>query len=237
MIQFNLLPDVKVEYIKTKRLKRILLLSAIAASGVSVFILFLTFSYAAVQKRHLSNLDKDVDRISTELKSNPELTKILSVQNQLNTLPSLYDGRPAVDRLPGYLDQTTPQGVGIGRLTLDLSLSTIEITGEADNLQLVNSYVDTLKYTIFKSDEEGAVEAAAFTNVVLTQFGRDSETADFVINVTFDPLIFDVSKKISLTVPQLVTTRSQGTAAELFDGSGPVETDETTEEGAENGGQ
>src|SRR5687768_13026732 len=108
MIQFNLLPDVKIAYIRTKRLKRLMLVSSVVAIIVSVVLILFMISFVTVQKRHVGNLDKDIDRLIAEIESIPELDKILTVQNQLNALPALYAGRPAVTRLPSYLDQTTP---------------------------------------------------------------------------------------------------------------------------------
>lgn len=233
MIQFNLLPDVKVQYMKTKQLKRVMLLASLLVTAVSVLFLFLTFSYTAFQKRHLSNLDTDITKLVGEFESNTELTKILSVQNQLSALPALYDGRPAVDRLPGYLEQTTPNGVSIRRLMIDFSTSAVEIIGQADRLEQVNAYVDTLKYTSYKTNDEGAVPASAFSGVILTQFSRDVQEASFTINLTFDPMIFNNTKQVELTIPNLTTTRAgAATVEELFMNS----VDPSEQEG-QNGGQ
>ncbi len=191
---------------------------AVASIGVSAGILILLFSFSAVQKRHITNLDKDIAAMRAELEANEELTKILSVQNQLNSLPALYDGRPAADRLTGFIDQTTPAGVGLGRLTVDFSLSTIEFSGSASTLEAVNAHVDTLKYTMF-TPEEGAEPIPAFTNVVLAQFGRDKDEATFTITLSFDPQIFDATREITLEVPSTVTTRAESDPTDLFDGS------------------
>lgn len=214
MIQFNLLPDVKVQYIKTRRLKRIMLLVSFVAASASALLLFLAFSYTAVQKRHLTNLDADINRMEAEFQSNTELTRILSVQNQLNALPALYDGRPAVDRLPDYLDQTTPNGIRISSLTIDFSTSAVVISGKASSLELVNSYVDTLKFTAFKTNEEGSTPLNAFSAIVLTQFTRNDTEAGFTISFLFDPIIFDNTKQVELLVPSLVTTRAKTVSPE-----------------------
>lgn len=229
MIQFNLLPDVKIEYIKTKRLKRLMMLGSFVAVGASMLILFLTFSYSAIQKRHMSELNKDIETIKNELDSIPELKKILSVQDQLNALPDLYMGRPALDRLPDYLERTTPSGIGLNHLQLDMSINQIEVTGNANSLETVNSYVDTLKFTTYKTSEEGSEVAPAFNSVVLVQFGRDSNQATFTISFMYDPQIFDISKEIQLSVPNKVTSHAQAPNNNLFNGE--------PQEGGENAGQ
>lgn len=218
MIQFNLLPDVKIQHVKSQRTKRLVILVSIAIAGVSVGVLVLLFSYTLTQKRHLSNLNQDISSLGSELQSNKELSRILTVQNQLKTLPDLYNGRPAVGRLPGYIDQTTPAGVGIGSMTLDFSASTINVTGSASSLELINNYVDTLKFTTFKTDDSSE-PANAFKNVVLTSFGKNERGASFTIDLAFDPLIFDETKNIQLVVPNTVTTRAQAPGQDLFNGS------------------
>lgn len=220
MVQFNLLPDVKVQYIKTLKIKRLTIAVSIIAVAVSAGILVLFMSYAAVQKRHLSNLDSDISAMRAELEDNESLGKILSVQNQLRSLPELYNGRPAAERLTEFIDQTTPVGVGLGRLIIDFSLNTMELSGSAKSLELVNAHVDTLKLTAFKPEEDAEL-IPAFSNVVLAQFGRDKDEASFKISLEFDPQIFDANRKITLVVPTTVATRNQAESADLFDGSSP----------------
>lgn len=210
MIQFNLLPDIKIEYMRTRRMKRMLFIAAIFAVGISVLMIVLTFSMAAVQKNHVNNLDSDIARLESEINSISDLNKILTVQNQLETLPGLYDGRPAVDRLPVYINQVTPADANIFRLDLDFSTFVIEIEGTANSLETVNRFVDALKFTTY-SIEDTDVEESAFSDVVLVSFGKDEQEGDssFTITMTFDPLIFDATQKVKLTVPSKVTTRSE----------------------------
>lgn len=219
MIQFNLLPSVKVDYIKTKRLKRLIMGLSVVSVVFSVVLLMVMFSLKTVQNGHINNLEGDIKRLTSDLENTPDLNKMLSVQNQLNSLPTLYAGRPAVYRLPSFLDQTTPTNVGITDILIDFSLSTVEVGGKADTLESVNRYVDTLKFTKFKSGAEGE-EAAAFSSVVLTSFGRDEKEATFKVSFTFTPAIFDDAQDIQLIIPSIVTTRSQVEASnDLFNGT------------------
>lgn len=226
MIQFNLLPDIKIEFMKAQRLKRILMISSVIAMAASVGLLLLAVGFSTSRKIHLDNLSKDINRLTGELNSIEDLNKILSVQNQLGVLPALYDGRPAVDRLPDFLTKTTPIGVGLGRVSVDFSTSTINITGTSQTLQLINNYVDTLKFTTFRTDEEGSQPQPAFSSVGVTQIGRGTEGAAIELALTFNPEIFNITKNITLDVPSIVTTYEQVPGSELFDGSGVTETTE-----------
>ena len=54
MIQFNLLPDVKQEYLKAKRTKQLVVLVSIIASATALTVLLLLFiSVNVVQKKSL----------------------------------------------------------------------------------------------------------------------------------------------------------------------------------------
>lgn len=220
MIQFNLLPDVKIEYMRTRRMKRILYVGAIMSVVISVLMIVLTFSMAAVQKNHVNNLDKDISSLETEINSIGDLNKILTVQNQLDTLPGLYDTRPAVDRLPVYINQVTPADADISRLNLDFSTLAIELEGVANNLETVNKFVDALKfttYTVSVDDQEASEqEEPAFSDVVLIDFGKDEQEgfSTFTITMMFNAVIFDDTQKVTLKVPSKVTTRSELEAPE-----------------------
>lgn len=214
MIQLNLLPDVKLEYIKAQRSRRLVTTIAVLASLAAIALLVILFSVDALQKKHLSDLESDIKSESSQLQQKPDINKILTVQNQLQSLTQLHDSKPAASRLFDYLNQVTPANVNINNFSIDFSQQTVTITGTADALSSVNKYVDTLKYTKY-AVKGGSDSNPAFSNVVLSSFGLDtsaqdkSQSATYTINLSYDKTIFDVTQDIKLSVPNLVTTRSQ----------------------------
>lgn len=207
MIQFNLLPDVKLEYIRTQRTKRTVVLIAGLVSGVSISLALLLFLAVNVaQRTHLNNLNNDISQLSQELETTPDLDKVLTVQNQLSRLAELHDKKPVATRLSDYITQVTPNEVTIGELVVSFEDNTILFKGAADSLKTVNEFVDTLKFTDYET-EEGAGNRA-FSDVVLRNFGRDSETASYEVELIFDPVIFSSAVDIEFVVPQTTTTRS-----------------------------
>lgn len=222
MIQFNLLPDVKLEYIKARRERRLVVSIAVIAVGVSVGLLVLVFMVGVFQKKHLSDLSTDITKESKQLQDKPQINKVLTVQNQLQSIGGLHDGKPSASRLFNYFNELTPAQANITNLELNFAENTILIEGDADALSTVNKYVDTLKFTTYHmadnaGDTSGGKLPFAFSNVVLSTFGvasNDKESADktkitYSITLAYDPLIFDVTKEVSLEVPNKVTTRSQ----------------------------
>jgi Tfp pilus assembly protein PilN len=210
MIQFNLLPDIKIQYIRARRQKHLVLMIsgiAIAASLVTLVVLFSTASI--IQKKSISDLNKDIKAASNELKSTPDLTKMLTVQNQLKVLPELHEDKPMASRIFSYVAQVTPSEASISRMLVDFDTKTMTISGSAVSLEVVNTYTDTLKFATYHTENDRAKEAQAFTDVVLSSFGRDAKGASYTITLTFDPIIFDNTQEVTLTVPNKITTRSQ----------------------------
>lgn len=208
MIQLNLLPDIKVEFIKAKRAKRMVLVGATGAIIFSLALLIIMISLTMFQKRHIADLNKDIASFEKVLQDTPDLAKILTIQNQLNSLPDLYKKRPVTSRLFPYVEQTTPDKIGIAHLILSFADSSLNIQGTSDSLESVNRYVDTLKFTTYKTTGSDT-EIKAFSDVVLTAFGRDSKAATYSVALKFDPVIFDSSKEVTLAVPTTITTRSE----------------------------
>ena len=73
MIQFNLLPDVKLDYIKAQRSRRLVVVVSVVVSLASVALLVLLLSVAALQKKHLSDLSSDITSKSATLQKKPDI--------------------------------------------------------------------------------------------------------------------------------------------------------------------
>jgi Tfp pilus assembly protein PilN len=207
-VQFNLLPDVKLEYLKAERTRRVVLSVSVLIAIASVGLLFLLFSVTQLQKKHLGDLSSDIKKESTTLESQKDVSKILTVQNQLNSLTTLHDQKPAATRVFSYLTQVVPEKINITNLVADFTQNSITITGTADSLTNVNKFIDTLKFTNFTT-EDSEDKSPAFNNVVLTSFGLTQNLASYTVTFNYDPAIFNITKDTSLVVPKLVTTRSE----------------------------
>lgn len=208
MIQFNLLPDVKIEYLKARRQKHIVMLASGLTIAISIVaIIILATTVFGLQRKNISDLTNDIQAATSELQSTPDLDKILTVQNQLNVLPQLHDDKPVASRIFGYINQATPNNVSIARLNVNFESQTMRISGAADSLETINQFVDTLKFTEYTTDGD-ETSHQAFTGVVLTNFGRDNANASYTIELNFDPTIFSQQAQAELKVPNIVTTRS-----------------------------
>ena len=207
MIQLNLLPDVKQEYLKAERTKRLVVVSAVSVTAAALGILILLAAVVFVfQKKYMNDLTKDITTYSNDLKNTTDLDKILTVQNQLNAVNTLHEKKQDTARLMPFIRQITPVQASVSNATIDFDTTTITLTGAADSLVTVNKFVDTLKFTNYKLD---GGETKAFSDVVLSSFGRADKGASYTLTLSFDPTIFDNTKQVELVVPARITTRSE----------------------------
>lgn len=209
MIQFNLLPDIKIQYLKAKRQKHLVMLTSSLVIVVSVTAMALLLSIVfGLQKKNLADLSRDITAKSAELKSTKNLNRMLTVQNQLTSLPALHDGKPVASRLYGYVAQLTPTDASISRLEVDFQKNTLSVTGAANSLGTVNAFADALKYATYATEAAPKDKKKAFSNVVLSTFGRDNTGATYTIDSEFDPALFSGKSSVSLTVPDITSRTS-----------------------------
>lgn len=225
MVQFNLLPDVKQQYIKAVYRRRLITLVCIIVGGTFLTIFVVMFLYVRVnQAKHLSNLDTDIKTGVSELQKNKDLDKILTIQNQLNSLPALHENKVMTSRIFDYLTQLTPIDATVSNVDVDIGNKKITIKGSSTSLLTVNKFVDTIKFTDFKLTGNEPREGKAFSSVVLQSFSIENGTqgsatseVNYQIDFVYDEVIFKntavdgsaVANSVKLTVPKIVTTRSE----------------------------
>ncbi|MCL5113113.1 MAG: hypothetical protein M1554_01375 [Patescibacteria group bacterium] len=212
MIEFNLLPDIKQQYLKAKRLKKIIIFIVVVISTLSLVLFAFSYWYVYFnQKNNIKNLNNEITSSIRHIKGNPNLNKILTIQNQLNSLPNILSQSPKVSRIFNFMAELTPANATISDLTINLSSNSISINGGADSLNTVNQFVDTLKYA--KYNNGSSKNNAPFSSVTLASFSYSSSAssttpAQFTITFNYDPTLFNNTDNIQLVVPNITTTRS-----------------------------
>jgi Tfp pilus assembly protein PilN len=214
-IQFNLLPDVKLEFLRTNRSKNLVLSICIIASVVSVGVLLLLLgTVEIVQKQQMKSSQSELTAANNQLSNVSDLNKIITVQNQLNTLVGLHQKKHAAGRVFDYLKQVTPIKASINKFNLDLTQNTMSISGGADSQKTVNVFIDTLKFTTYKVGDGSA--QPAFSNVVETNLSINAGSVGYTVDMSFDSKLFASDlldsqgrpQAPTLSVPSLTTTRS-----------------------------
>lgn len=209
-MQFNLLPDVKLNYIRAAKTKRIVIsVSVLVSALVIVIVTIIALSVFVLQKRYIANLSTDITQLSSELTGTEDIDRILTVQNQLAKLPALHEQKPAAGRIYTFLSQLTPANINLNKLNVVFAEKSLTIDGQGKTISDVNTFVDTLKFTKYKIGDADQ-EAAAFPTVVLGSVGlNETGKANFVVTIVFDETIFDNTQKITLQIPDIISSRSE----------------------------
>lgn len=215
MIQLNLLPDVKLEYIKAEKLRSLVASISVIVTAIAVVILVIMLIVDFAQKADISSVKNQINTSTSTLKAKPSINTILTVQNQLKSLTSLYASRPVASSLfTTYLSQVTPEAVSLNQFTADFVKHNLVLSGATNNLTTVNQYVDTLKLTTYSINGSSS-STGAFSNIVLTNFGYNSDAtnpaqaASFTIDLDFDPNLFSATQTINLNIPNIILTHAQ----------------------------
>jgi len=234
MVQFNLLPDIKLQYLRIQKIKHLVVVGSVLVSACALVIFGLLVAYVDfAQAIQLNNLNTNIASSSKQLSNNPDLSSILTIQNQIQTLPSLESQNPVASRVYQDLLQVTPNNAQISSFTITFTPATstntaadsIDIEGSADSAATVNEFTDTLKFTNYEVSSQ-ASPVPAFSNVVLSSFGTNQTGGvDFTIDCNFDSSIFSAANQnVKLVVPPgKITTRSVvNQPSTLFQKSSPL---------------
>ena len=200
MIQFNLLPDVKKEYVKARRTKRLITNMSVLSSLISIVILVVVYSYVNIaQKKHINDLSADIKTLTSEIKSTKDLDKILTVQKQLDILPGLHEGKPEISRVFDYVTFVTPAQVKVYNLDVRIETEQIKISGSADSIATVNKFVDNLKAVRYAISSDKENTDYPYSDVITTLSG-DNDSASFTVSLSFNPTIFDNTVDIIMSI-------------------------------------
>lgn len=178
-----------------------------SAAALALLIIMLGLVYG-VQHKQISDLNSDIATNSATLKKTSNISDILTVQSQLNSLSTLNTQKPVTSRLFGYLAQLTPTDATISDLRVDYTADTITISGNAPSLDVVNTFVDGLKFTRY-SVKGVSGSQPAFSTVVLASFSRNAKSATYSITLNFDQAIFNVADDVTLSVGGQTDTAEQ----------------------------
>lgn len=226
MIQLNLLPDVKKEYLKSQRMKRnIISLSILASIIAAVLVLLLALYVHGAQRIARNQLQGDIDKSNQELQGLNDINKVLTVQGALASLPELHDKKNINSRLFDYLKVVVPNEVSLNKLELAHKGNTLKMTGRSNDYKSLNVFVDTLKSAkVTYGPDDSRSTVTPFKNVTIANATKSSDTQkpgiEFVVNLEFDPVIFKTkTQNPAMSIPTTTTGQGFVKSNELFSGS------------------
>ena len=136
MIEINLIPDVKNELLKTQSLRNRIILFSIVASIACVVLVVLVASFVFVaQPLTIGAKDRTIKEDFAALEHHPDVTSIVTLQNQLSQIDSLRAAAPNTSRLLGQIivaiQPTGENSVSYSSLNYDPASKMLSIEGQA----------------------------------------------------------------------------------------------------------
>lgn len=225
MIQLNLLPDVKKDYLKSQRMKRnIITFSILGSIVIAGLVMLLALYVHGAQRLARNQLQGDIDKSSKELSSLKDISKILTVQGALAALPTLHDQKYINSRLFEYLKVLVPNDVSLSKIEMDHKTRTLKVSGRSTEYKTLNVFVDTIKTSeLTRGADDARSKLVPFKNVTVTSATKSPDPQrpgiEFVVTMQYDTAIFNAkTKKPTMAVPAATTGQGFVKSNELFGG-------------------
>jgi hypothetical protein len=220
MIQLNLLPDLKKEFIKAQKTKALVITVSIFVTLGAFGLSTLLFVYVTFIQQFQSTLaSDDITKKEQQLKGITDIDKYLTVQNQLASLPDLHNQKGAYSRIFDFLsamNPSAPNNVTLSDLRVLTADKTIVFTGTTASFQTLNIFADTLKNVevTYKEGGQGEAKTNKMFEQVLVQSAdivraNNQTIVGFTVKTTYKDLVFDVrNTDMTAKVPSITTTPS-----------------------------
>lgn len=196
MIEINLIPDVKQELLKAQRTRAIVISSSIFASIIAVGIVVLLLGYIfGVQGFRNIFLDDQIDKKGTQFSNIEDLSKVLTIQNQLKTISELNGQKNMDSRVFDMIAAITPQGdstvsfsqitVGSGSDEAAVAEGTptttggqVHLEGQTTGYAAMEVFKKTVENTVFEYTADGETKTIALAANISTgdiSYGEDAD--------------------------------------------------------------
>lgn len=230
MIELNLLPDVKLQYVHAQRARR-RVISVVSVGGivaVGLVVLFALYVYAVQPVRGLV-IDNGIKDANSKLTQVKDLNNYLTVQQQLADLPALHQAKPMYSRIIDFLSVLNPSAPNSMRVTQlsidsDSDANGVTIQAYAPTYTAATVYESTLRSAQFTYTKDGQAQdpVALFDSVSLsnTALGQDSsgnKVVNFTVALEVNPAVFAfASTSTGVSVPNKNATNSAQNVPEVF---------------------
>lgn len=205
MIEINLIPDVKQELLKAQRTRLAVISGSIIASLVAGGVVALLLIYIfAVQAIRDNILNGQITNNASQFLQTEDLSKMLTIQNQLTKISSLNQEKNIDSRLFDLLSAVTPTGankVSFSNVAIDSETSTIRVEGQTTSYESLEVFKKTLagaviQYTEKDATEPTITEVASNISTNEASYGQDAEGTKvlrFSMTFTYADELFAVS--------------------------------------------
>lgn len=239
MIEINLIPDVKQELIRAQRMRTTVISTSILVSiisvGVVIALLLYVFGAQLVRKSILDGAIKDG---SAKLSKVEDLSKMLTIQNQLTKISELNKQKNIDSRTFDMLQAVTPVDdnkqpmIRISQVDVANTSNAetggsprITIQGQTATYSSMEVFKKTVDSAIVEYNDNGEMKSAKLASNIGTSdvsYGADAENnkvVRFTLSFSFAPELFSsevTAPVIKLSVNGNVTDSYLGIPKSIF---------------------
>jgi Tfp pilus assembly protein PilN len=198
MIEINLVPDVKQELIHARMVRSAVVSGAIIATiAAGALVAVLSIYVFGVQSLRGVVADNQIKDGSAKLASVQDLSKILTIQNQLTKMSALNDAKSIDSRIFDLLQAIippAPNDVEVSSLTIDQTAGTIAFEGQTPSYPSLETFKKTIgAANVQFKDASGTqqdVPIASNLSISNVSYGEDATGAKVVrfdVSFTYAP--------------------------------------------------
>jgi len=200
MIEINLIPDVKQELIRARRIRSAVVSGAIITTIVAVGIVVALAVYVYAVQAVRDNLANDAIKTgSAKLASVEDLSKMLTIQNQLTKMSALNDDKTINSRVFDLLLAVIPPApntVQVSKLVVNTTDETMTLEGQTPTYSSLETFKKTLDaaHIRYNDSDSKQQEIALASSLSLSNisFG-ENETGAKVLRFT---ITFNYAKEL-----------------------------------------
>lgn len=201
MIEINLIPDVKQELIRARMVRSAVISGAIIATIVAGALVAVIAIYVfGVQTVRGAVADDSIKKGSAQLASVDDLSKILTIQNQLTKIDALNDAKHIDSRVFDLLQAIippSPNDVKVSSLVIDSTAGTITFEGQTPTYPSLEAFKKTIgAANVRYKDTDGTqvdTVLASSLSISNVSYGEDTDGAKvlrFTVSFVYAPELF-----------------------------------------------
>ena len=221
MIEINLIPDVKQELIKAERVRAVVISTSIFAGIAALAIVGVLAAYVfGVQTVRSALSDDAIKKGGAQLASVEDLSKVLTIQNQLSKISELNSQKKIDSRIFDVLLAVippAPNNIEVSTLVIDAANSRVSLEGQTPTYDTLEVFKKTIEgaVIVYKiDDEEQQTNLASEISTSDVSFGEDSTGAKvlrFTLSFVYPEELF------SPTIPGVVVKlTNQGNVTDSY---------------------
>jgi len=201
MIEINLVPDVKRELIRARMIRSAVVSTAITITIIAIAAVAILSAYVfGVQTVRGAVADEAIKKGSAQLASVEDLSKILTIQNQLTKINNLNDSKKIDSRVFVLLQAIIPPApneVKVSSLIVDAETKTITLEGQTPTYPSLEAFKKTIAAANVRynddDDKQQDITLASDLSISNISYGEDAtgvKVLRFTVSFTYAEELF-----------------------------------------------